>query len=416
MKKTIFSVAISFLVAVPFAACSGESVEDPTVEDPTVEDPSVDQPSDENTATAAEAVKNLDFHVFVIPMENHDAGQIFGNTSSAPYINNTLIPKGARGTNFIDTLPSLWSEPHYLVMEAGTNAFGDHTFTTDNDPSSGNSTSSTSHLVTQMKNNGVSWMSYQQGMTAGTCPISGTGNYAPKHNPFVFFKDVSGSPPSSSNTYCKNHHRPYSQLAADLGGTMANYVFITPDLAHDMHDSCSAGNAIKCGDNFLKEAVPPILNYLKTHKGVLFIVWDEGESSPKIPFLALGPNVKVNHNSTVTLSHASLVKSVDRIFGLSVLPAAVNSNDLRDIFSSDVLGVGGLGDECPNDPNKTQPGVCGCGKTERKDNANFVDAGGYKCTAWLDYDCKRAVEDEGYTQAQENALLSNCSLSCGVCL
>jgi hypothetical protein len=403
MKKTIFSVAMSFLVAVPFAGCAGGSVDEP----------SVDEPSDENTAAAAEAVKNTDFHVFVIPMENHDAGQIFGNTSSAPYINNTLIPKGARGTNFIDTLPALWSEPHYVLMEGGTNAFADHTFTTDNNPSSGNSTSSTSHLVTQMKNAGVSWMSYQEDMTKDTCPISGSGNYAPKHDPFVFFKDVSGSPPSASNAYCKNHHRPYSQLGADLSsGTVANYAFITPSLIHDMHDACGAGNAIKCGDNFLSSAVPPILKYLETHKGVLFIVWDEGENTPKIPFLALGPNVKVNYNSTGTLSHASLVKSVDRIFGLSVLPAAVNSNDFRDLFTSDVLGVGNLGDECPNDANKKQPGVCGCGKTERSDNANFLDAGGYKCTDWIDYDCKQS----GYTQAQQNSLLANCSLSCGVCL
>src|SRR5215471_4231622 len=76
--------------------------------------------------------------VFVVAMENHDASQIYGNTTDAPYINNTLMAKYARATNFNDELPSLASEPHYLWMEAGTNAFSDHTFTTDNDPSASN--------------------------------------------------------------------------------------------------------------------------------------------------------------------------------------------------------------------------------------------------------------------------------------
>jgi hypothetical protein len=59
-------------------------------------------------------------YVFVIPMENKPASQIYGNTTNAPYINNTLIPKYARATNFNDALPSLPSEPHYIWMEAGT--------------------------------------------------------------------------------------------------------------------------------------------------------------------------------------------------------------------------------------------------------------------------------------------------------
>ena len=43
-------------------------------------------------------------HVFVIAMENHDGTQIYGNTTDAPYINNTLIPNYAHATNFNDEL------------------------------------------------------------------------------------------------------------------------------------------------------------------------------------------------------------------------------------------------------------------------------------------------------------------------
>jgi len=266
----------------------------------------------------------------------------------------------------------------------------------------------------------VSWKSYQEGIAAGTCPTTSSGNYAPKHNPFVFFQDVSGSPPSAANQYCINHHRPYSSLASDLKSTttaMANYVFITPDLCHDMHDDCSSNavGAIRSGDDWLKAAVPPIISYLNTHKGVLFIVWDEGESSPMIPFVAIGPTVKKNYTSTVMYSHASIVKSIERIFGLPVLGAAANSNDLRNLFNDDPLGVATLGDECPSDPKKTQPGICGCGKSDRYDVAGYKDAQGYTCSAWIDSDCTQAAEQYGYTATQEANLLSNCSLSCGVC-
>jgi hypothetical protein len=97
--------------------------------------------------------------------------RIYGNTTNAPYINNTLLPAYAHSTNFNDDLAlSIPSEPHYVWMEAGTNAFSDHTFTGDGDPTSSNSTSNTSHLATQINNatNGVTWRTYQEGLNSST--------------------------------------------------------------------------------------------------------------------------------------------------------------------------------------------------------------------------------------------------------
>ncbi len=74
--------------------------------------------------------------VFVIAFENESQDAVYGN-SSAPYINKQLIPQYARGMAFTDPLPdSIPSEPHYVWMEAGTNAFSDATFTDDSDPDS----------------------------------------------------------------------------------------------------------------------------------------------------------------------------------------------------------------------------------------------------------------------------------------
>jgi phospholipase C len=281
-------------------------------------------------------------HVFVVAMENHDSTQIYGNSSSAPYINNTLIPNYARATNFNDELAlSIPSEPHYLWMEAGTNAFSDHTFTGDGDPSSTNSTSSTSHLVTQIKNatNGVTWRTYQEGLNAstGSCPIHSSGFYAAKHNPFVFFDDVVGSPPSSTNAYCVAHHRAYDALASDLAaGDVASFTFITPNQCHDMHgqSGCSDSNTVRAGDTWLSRELPRLISYVNGHAGVIFVTWDEGSSTLKMPFLAIGPSVKTGYAGSVSYNHSSVLKSIESILQLPKLSKVASANELSDLFKS----------------------------------------------------------------------------------
>ena len=279
--------------------------------------------------------------VFVIPMENEPSSAIYGNTTNAPYINNTLVPMGAHTTMFQDELPNDPSEPHYVFMEGGTATFSDITFTNDNDASANNSTSSTAHLVTALEAAGVTWMSYQEDMTAGTCPIHSSGEYAAKHDPFVFYQDVSGNPPSTTTARCKSHHKPYSSFATDLaGGQMPNYVFITPNLCHDMHgaSSCPQGTNvsanIQAGDTWLQNELPRILAYAQTHDGVVLITWDEGDSSNLIPFIALGPRVKANYSGTVVYNHGSVIKSVQEIFGVTPLTKVANLNDLADLFQA----------------------------------------------------------------------------------
>jgi hypothetical protein len=279
-------------------------------------------------------------HVFVIAMENHDQSQIVGDMADAPYINGTLLKNYASTSNFVDPLDiSIPSEPHYVFMEAGTNAFSDVTFTGDADPSAQNSTASTDHLVTQMKNAStpVTWMSYQEGLdgATGACPVASSDLYAAKHDPFVFFQDVAGSPPSGTNTYCSDHHAAFTQLATDLsGGTVAAYSFITPNLCNDMHGAggCPDSNTIRSGDDWLSTNLPPLIDYANANRGVIFIVWDEGAATLDIPFIAVGPKVKKGHVGTVHYTHGSLVKSVERIFGLPFLSTVAGENDLADLF------------------------------------------------------------------------------------
>jgi hypothetical protein len=282
--------------------------------------------------------------IFVIPMENEGQAAIYGDTTDAPYINGTLLTTYAHTTMFADELPALDSEPHYVWMESGTNQFSDHTFTTDNDSSASNSTSSTAHLVTQLSAASVSWTSYQEGITSGTCPIASvTGMfYAAKHNPFVFFQDVAGNPPSASNTSCANHHKPITDLATDLqNGTVSAYNFVTPNLCHDMHGDpgCTQGTAananIAAGDAWLKANLQPMIDYALAHDGFVFVTWDQGAGTDfTIPFIAIGKKVIAGHAGSVMYTHSSLLKSEEEILGVPVLSAVTTANDFSDLFTS----------------------------------------------------------------------------------
>lgn len=282
--------------------------------------------------------------VFVIPMENKDDSEIYGDTTDAPDINGTLMKTYAYATSFTDELAhSLPSEPHYVWMESGTNVFSDGTFSTDSDPSSANSTSNTEHLATQLTTAGISWTSYQEGITAGTCPTKSVTAqfYAAKHDPFVFFQDITGEPPSASSATCAAHHKALSSLASDLSsGGVSTYNFITPNLCNDMHGdaNCPQGTAtagnITAGDNWLKNNLPPIVTYALAHDGYVFIVWDEGDALGLMPFIAIGNHVIAAKNGTVVYNHSSLLKSEEEILGVPVNSRVTGANDFADLFAS----------------------------------------------------------------------------------
>ena len=155
-------------------------------------------------------------HVTVIAMENKDGEMIrgdansyvYGNTAEAPYINGELWAKAARAANFVDNSGLHRSQPHYIEMVAGRSEFSDADFTCVEEPlgqcesstKPQNWTASHSHLMAQLdaaRDPALTWMTYQEGYDpekSGSCPIFNVGRYGTKHNPFVYFADVSGAP------------------------------------------------------------------------------------------------------------------------------------------------------------------------------------------------------------------------------
>jgi len=271
--------------------------------------------------------------VFVIVMENHNWSSIKGS-ADAPYINHTLLRVGAHAEQYYNP-PSIHpSEPNYIWLEAGSNlGIGD-----DRDPGS-NHQSTTKHLVTLLKNAGISWKAYVEGIGGTSCPLTSTGNYAPKHVPFLYFDDVTGAN-SPTSAYCIHHVRPYGELAGHLQhNTVPRYVFITPSLCDDMHTDCAPlNNQVQQGDTWLSRQLPPIFHSAAyKNGGVVFIVWDEGEggSDGPIGLVALSSNARRGYAGAVHYTHSSLLRTIQEVLGVTpLLGDAVHAVDLGNLFSS----------------------------------------------------------------------------------
>jgi phosphatidylinositol-3-phosphatase len=275
--------------------------------------------------------------VFIILFENTNWASI--TPSVAPYIRTTVVPMGAHATQYFNPLGTHPSEPNYIWLEAGD----DLGLTTDKDASPSNSTSTKDHLVRHLENAGISWKTYQEDIDGTTCPLTSggfAGSYAAKHNPFVFFRDLTdNNNPNSS--YCIAHNRPFAELATDLRkNTIARYNFITPNLCNDMHDC-----GITAGDTWLSQTLPVILNSRAYRdNGAVFITWDEGAggSDGPIGMVVVSPLAKANYSNSIYYTHSSTLRTMQEIFRVRpFLRDAANATDLSDLFADG--GAGGPG-------------------------------------------------------------------------
>ncbi len=272
--------------------------------------------------------------VFIILEENQNWASISGN-AACPYINSSLLPMASYARQYYNPPGNHPSLPNYLWLEAGTN-FG---VTADGDPSSYSQTS-TNHLVTLLKNAGISWTSYQEDISGTVCPLTAVSQYAPKHNPMVYFDDVTNTNTPGS-AYCIANVRPFTELAGDLqSNVVTRYNFITPNLCNDMHGNtgCLTGNAlITAGDTWLSNNIPIIMNsQAYSNNGVIFVTWDEGEGGDgPIGMIVISPLAKGGgYSNTIYYTHSSTLLTMQEIFNVGpLLGDAANATDLSDLFT-----------------------------------------------------------------------------------
>jgi hypothetical protein len=273
------------------------------------------------SATAhASALPNFT-HIFIVVMENKEAESVIGN-SQAPYINSLAHQYSMAANYFGVSHPSL---PNYLELLGGS-TFG---ITSDCTNCFVNAT----NLVDQLEAARKSWKAYMEDMPS-PCYVGSTNSYAQKHNPFVYFDDI-----RNDAARCKNII-PLSSLSSDLAhGNLADFIWVTPNLCHDMHD-CS----VSTGDQWLKGFLPQIFHAPGWENSVLFLLWDEGGSTAgccqianggHIPMLLISPLSKPEFASSINYDHASVLLTIEEAWGLERLRDAACSCTaaMTDFFS-----------------------------------------------------------------------------------
>jgi hypothetical protein len=166
--------------------------------------------------------------------------------------------------------------------------------------------------------------------------------YAARHNPFVYFHSIIDSPD------CAGRDVDLDRLPAALDADdVPEYVFISPNLCHDGHDTpCVDGQpgGLVSADGFLREWVPRILSSRAYHDGGLLVVtFDESESdassccvddAPNTPnagglqpgpgggrigAVLLSPFIAPGTTNDTPYNHYSFLRTVEDLFSLAPL-------------------------------------------------------------------------------------------------
>jgi hypothetical protein len=272
-------------------------------------------------------------HVFIIVMENKEYNQIIGSPQ-APYLNQLARTYAVAGRYYGIRHPSL---PNYLALISGSTQgmtwdCPDCSFDAPN-------------LVDQLTAHRRTWTAYLEGLPepcyngpfAGSLLdyVRGLG-YVRRHNPFMYFNDIADNPARCQDVV------PFSRFAADLSqNRVSDFVWITPDLSHDMHTG-----TIQQGDSWLAITVPKILQSAAWREGgVLFITWDEGTTDAtccgdaaggRVPTLVISAEGKRDYVSPVPYTHYSLLRTVEAAWQLGYLGHAADpgSRPLADFFAT----------------------------------------------------------------------------------
>jgi phosphatidylinositol-3-phosphatase len=326
-------------------------------------------------------------HVFVVNLENKGFDETFGPGSPAPYLSKTLRGKGQLLTQYYGTAHN--SLPNYLAQISGQGpnpqTQGDCQVYSDfvqagtvaPDQAVGNGCVYPANVQTvadQLQAKGLTWRGYMEDMgTPCRHPAANSPDdtqqakvgdqYAARHNPFVYFKSITGSPSCAANVV------DLDRLAGDLASTSTtrNLTYITPNLCDDAHDSpCVDGRpgGLVTADQWLRTWMPKILASPAFKKdGLLVVTFDEadtespdganaccgegpGPNSPLPGIYGLGggrtgtvlvsPFIKGGTINDTGYNHYSLLRTIEDTFGLAPLGYAQQARG----FGYDVWGAG----------------------------------------------------------------------------
>jgi phosphatidylinositol-3-phosphatase len=296
----------------------------PTPSDTPTRPPDFEPPASPTVSATATGLPNAlvpDFqHIVIVVFENKEFGTVIGNPQM-PYFNELAKAHTLLTQHYAVAHPSL---PNYLALIGG-DTFG-VTF---------DCTKCIFDAVTLpdlIEAGGRTWKSYQEDMPSPCFAGAEAGNYAMKHNPFMYFDPI-----RLDAGRCTNRVVPMQQLYVDLAaGNLPNYSFITPNLCNDAHD-CGLGTA----DDWLKSLMMILLPLLGRDNAsyLVILTWDEGqgdhsccglpaEAGGKIATVLISPQAKTGFEDDTPYTHYSILKTISEAWHLEYLGHAADADNV----------------------------------------------------------------------------------------
>ena len=258
------------------------------------------------SAQAGGAVPQL-AHVVVIVFENKEEQQVIGAHNAPTFTRFARTYARLRDYHGV-AHPSL---PNYLALVSGAT----HGIRSDCTSCS----VAARNLADTLEQAGRTWKTYAEGLPRPGFTGAFAGRYAKKHDPFLYFRDVAGSPARRRNVV------PLTQLALDLRSQqLPDFALVVPDGCHSMHD-CS----VRTGDRWLARTIPPLLDVPDT---AIFVIFDEGSIPNHVPALALGTAVKPGASFVRRTNHYGLLRTIEDAWGLPPLGASAHAAPITGIW------------------------------------------------------------------------------------
>ena len=301
-------------------------------------------------------------HVVVVMEENANYDQIVGDTTDAPYINNTLLNGALVFTNSHGVEHP--SQPNYLDFFAGGNQgindangtaanplnFGPGAnYSGDAFPSSTNFNNFTSlpftgaNLGSELAAANVSFTQYAENLPVdsngnvnistidnATTGAAMTNGYARRHDPVVNW--VATNP--TGNQLPLSADQPFTNI--NWQGTnfssLPKVSLIIPNTIDDGHDGSSTAVRVANTDHFLQTQLANYVTWAKTNNSLLIVTWDENDyveaSNQILTVMAGDPSLFQAGTSNQNVNHYNFLRTIEDMYGTGYAGASATASDL----------------------------------------------------------------------------------------
>ena len=277
---------------------------------------------------SATSSPNFEFVVTIV-MENKHINETYNCGGNCTYLTTLANTYGLAESYSALTHPSM---ANYIALTSG----GQYGATSVQPPGSINAT----NIVDRLESSGLTWKAYMESYHGG-CSDYGS-LYDDNHDPFVKYSDIYNNPTRCARIVSTGNdagNSTTSVLLSDLSSAIApNYMWLTPNILHDMHNSTVAE-----GDAYLANLVPKILSswIFTNRRAALFITFDEGCCEFPRDFVTsiwAGPVINQAHKSALLYDHYSYLRTVEDNWNLPTLTVNdTSASPMNEFFGTQTI-------------------------------------------------------------------------------